>query len=102
MRVKRTMTQRGDGPTTRRMGFGYGQARAAGAPLPRPERSATAINAERIVKKVKSLTLNYNLYGIGAYHPNPDETALRLARRGYPAVDIIWTLKADADKKRPT
>jgi hypothetical protein len=90
------MTQRGDGPTTRRMGFGYEQARAAGAPF-RNERAASTVNAERLLRDVQSLTLNYNRYGISAHHPDPKGHALRYAKCGVKATQIVEWLREEAE-----
>ena len=92
------MTKRGDGPTTRRMGFGYEQASAAGAPF-RNERAASTQNAEKIERDVQSLTLNYGLYGIKAYHPDPKGYALGYARGGLSADQIVQLRKETEEAK---
>jgi hypothetical protein len=93
------MTKRGDGPTTRRMGFGYEQARAAGAPF-RNERAASTLSAERIEREVQSLTLNYALYGIKAHHPDPKGYALRCARGGLSAERIVALLREQTEEAK--
>ncbi len=57
IRSRGQMTKKADGPTTRRMGFGFHEARAAGAPF-RPERTTRALRAERVERDVERLTLN--------------------------------------------
>ena len=84
------MTKRGDGPTTRRMGFGYQQARAAGAPF-RNERAPRSLNAERIYQEVEQRTLNFNLAPIPQY-PDAKAYARRSAKRGLTADQIIALL----------
>jgi hypothetical protein len=91
------MTKQGDGPTTRRRVYGYQQARAAGAPF-RNEKTEYAINVERTLKRVESLTMNYNRFC--ARLDNPKETARRLAKKHWSADEIVDHLRMASEEAK--
>ena len=93
------MRRRNDAPTSQRMGFGPREALSSGLSMP-PERTAKAINAERVVESVVSMTLNYNRFGLNAHLADPKVRALALARKGHKANRIVELLRAEADEVR--
>ena len=95
------MTKQGDGPTTRRRGYGYREAQQAGIPwqavAPRP---VSEINAELEARHADRKDIADQVAKLVDDHPHLRQRAQEMDRLRWAPADILWQLKQEAAANR--
>lgn len=87
------MSKRADGPTSRRMGFGFKQHKGAGVPYT-GHRPLGEIKAERIIRHVKEERHQERLSRILLNNPDAKLLAEEWAKAGWTPEQIIRRLES--------